>query len=124
MALDNLALAATNDTVNLQQLIAANLALTTTVTMLTVTNKKLVDVAARAKGRGTPAVTLLNPARGVRATMTPFPGNYCWMHGHCCNDHHTSATCSNKAVGHLNYATALNTMGGSTRDKGWDRART
>jgi hypothetical protein len=27
-------------------------------------------------------------------------------------------------VGHCNDATALNTMGGSTRDKGWDRART
>jgi hypothetical protein len=49
-ALDNLALTATNDMAILQQLMAANLALTTTVTMLTATNKKLVDVAARAKG--------------------------------------------------------------------------
>jgi hypothetical protein len=45
-ALNNLALAATNDTVVLQQLSAANLALTATVGTLTATNKKLVDVAS------------------------------------------------------------------------------
>ncbi len=58
-ALNNLALAATNDTVVLQQLIAANLALTATITSLTATNKKLVD-AATCRG-GTPAAT---PGRG------------------------------------------------------------
>jgi hypothetical protein len=109
-ALDNLALVATNDTAILQQLTAANLALTTTVATLTATNKKLVDAAARAKGGGTPSVTPTNPSRRVQGTRTPFPGNYCWMHGHCCNKHHTSATCGNKAVGHCNDATALNTM--------------
>jgi hypothetical protein len=45
-ALDNLALAATNDTAVLQQLMAANLALTSTIATLTATNKKLVDTAA------------------------------------------------------------------------------
>jgi len=123
-ALNNLALAATNNTAILQQLTVANLALTTTVATLTATNKKLVDAAARAKGGGTPAATPTNPARGVWATRTPFPGNYCWTHGHRCNEHHTSATCGNKAVGHCNDATASNTMGGSTKDKGWDRAHT
>jgi hypothetical protein len=123
-ALDNLALAATNNMAILLQLTAANLALTTTVTMRTATNKKLVDAAAWANGGGTPSVTPTNPSRGVRGTRTPFPGNYCWTHGHCCNKHHTSATCGNKAMGHHDDATASNTMGGSTRDKGWDRART
>ncbi len=46
-ALDKLALAATNDTAVLQQLIAANLALTATIMLLTATNKKLVDAATR-----------------------------------------------------------------------------
>jgi hypothetical protein len=124
MALDNLALAARNDTAILQQLTAANLALTTAVSTLTEANKKLVYAAARAKGEGTPAVTPTYPERGVRAMQPPFPGNYCWMHGHCCNEHHTSATCGNKAVGHCKDATAANTMGSSTKDKGWDRART
>jgi hypothetical protein len=124
IALDNLALAVMNDTAILQQLMAANLALRTTVTTLTATNKKLVDAAARAKGGGTPTGTPTNPARGVWATWTLFPSNYCWTHGHRCNEHHTSATCGNKAMGHRDDATASNTMGSSTRDKGWDRART
>jgi len=66
-ALDNLALAATNDTAVLQQLTAANLALTATIATLTATNKKLVD-AGRGRGtpaRGTPAGT---PAEGGRST--------------------------------------------------------
>ncbi len=73
IALNNLALAATNNTTILQQLTAANLALTTTVATLTATDKKLVDVVARAKGGGTPAATPTNPARGVRATQTLGP---------------------------------------------------
>jgi hypothetical protein len=58
-ALDNLALAVTNDTAVLQQLTSANLVLTATISTLTATNKKLVDAAAWAKGTptaGTPAV--------------------------------------------------------------------
>jgi hypothetical protein len=123
-ALDNLALAATNDTAVLQQLTLANLALTATIGTLTATNKKLVDVVARAKGTpaaGTPAVT---PAGGGRSTKTPHPGNYCWMHGHRISREHTSATCTNKATGHRNDATAANTFGGSQKDKGWNAART
>jgi hypothetical protein len=52
MALNNLALVATNNTAILQQLTAAKLTLMKTVAMLTATNKKLVDAAARAKGGG------------------------------------------------------------------------
>jgi hypothetical protein len=63
-ALNNLALVATNDTAVLQQLIAANLALTATITLLTATNKKLVD-AATCRGR-TLAATL-----GSYTQMTP-----------------------------------------------------
>jgi hypothetical protein len=76
-ALNNLAIAMTNNTAILQQLTVANLALMTTITMLTATNKKLVDAVARAKGGGTPAVTPMTPVRGVQAMRTPFPGNYC-----------------------------------------------
>ena len=123
-ALDNLALAATNDTAVLQQLTSANLALTATIGTLTATNKKLVDAVARAKGTpaaGTPAVT---PAGGGRSTKTPHPGNYCWTHGHRISHEHTSATCANKATGHRDDATAANTFGGSQKDKGWNAART
>jgi hypothetical protein len=48
-ALENLALAASNDTTVLQQLTAANLALTASVTLLTAANKNLVDTLARNK---------------------------------------------------------------------------
>ncbi len=124
-ALGNLALAATNDAVVLQQLTAANLALTATVGTLTATNKKLVDAAARAKG--TPAATLATPVAtpaGLgRSTKNPQPGNYCWTHGHRCSKGHTSASCTNKALGHRDDATAANTLGGSDKHKGWDAAR-
>jgi hypothetical protein len=45
-SLDNLVLAATSNKTALQQLMAANLALTTTVTTLTVANKKLTKTVA------------------------------------------------------------------------------
>ncbi len=145
-ALNNLALAATNDTAVLQQLIDANLALTATITLLTATNKKLVDAATR--WGGTPAATLgrgwtqaatpgwgwtqaatqaATPAAtpaGICVTKKPFPRNYCWNHGHRVSKHHTSATCANKAPGHRDGATASNTFGGSNKDKNWNAART
>jgi hypothetical protein len=57
-ALENLALAALNDTTILQQLTAANLALTASVTLLTAANKKLADALAQSKGGATPAAAL------------------------------------------------------------------
>ncbi len=131
-ALDNLALAATNNTAVLQQLIAANLALTATITLLTATNKKLVHgvthrggTPAATPGRGwtqaaTPAVTPV----GICATRKPCPGNYCWTHSHRVSKHHTSTTCANKAPDHRDNATASNTLGGSNKDKNWNAART
>jgi hypothetical protein len=121
-ALDNLALAASNDMAVLQQLTAANLALTSSVATLTATNKKLVDAATHRGGNpaATPAAT---PAGGRRPPMTrppPHPGNYCWTHGHCNCKEHTSATCLRKAPGHRDEATAANTLGGSEKNKGWE----
>ncbi len=117
-ALDNLALAVSNDAVFLQKLMAANLALTATVGILTATNKKLVDTAAQAKGTpvATPAATLAGLGR---STKNPQPGNYCWTHGHRCSKGHMSASCTNKAPGHRDDATATNTFGGSDKHKGW-----
>ena len=118
-ALDNLALAATNDTAVLQQLTSANLALTATIGTLTATNKKLVD-AATARAKKAPiagAPTVVPPAERVR--VPAHPGNYCWTHGHRIRKDHTSATCAAKAPGHCDNATAANTLGGSEKDKGW-----
>ncbi len=86
-ALDNLALVVLNDTAVLQQLTAANLALTSSVEMLTATNKKLVEAVTRRGGNpaATPAVTpAATPAGGGRPPkirQPPHPGNYCWTHG-------------------------------------------
>ncbi len=55
-SLENLALAAFNDTTVLQQLTADNLALTASVTLLTAANKKLADALAQNKGEAMPAV--------------------------------------------------------------------
>ena len=69
---------------------------------------------------GTPGT----PGTPVRVTKHSHPGNYCWTHGHWVSKDHTSATCGNKAEGHKNDATLTNTMGGSEKDKGWDKPRT
>jgi hypothetical protein len=87
-ALDNLALAAANDTTVLQQLTAANLALATFNATLTAANKKLSEALAKVptttpRTPGTPWL----PNKGK-----PFPGNYCWTHGYRISQLHTSAT--------------------------------
>jgi len=115
-ALDNLALAATSDKATVQQLTAANLALTTTIATLTATNKKLVDAAGKKKpGAAGGAARTPDPAK-------PFPGGYCWTHGHRVCKSHTSETCANKAEGHKDKATSKDTMGGSTANKDWHKA--
>jgi hypothetical protein len=123
-ALENLALAASNDTTVLQQLTVANLALTALVTLLTAANKKLADALARNKG-GTALATLatlaLTPTPPIPCLVTrAFPGNYCWTHGHRVNCTHTSATCTHRALGHKEEATTTNMMGGSEADMGWN----
>ena len=118
VALDNLALAATNDAAMLQQLTTANLALTNTVTALTATNKKLVDAAATRVPATPPATGGRRP--GSTTTNKPFKGNYCWTHGHKVSKAHTSATCLFPAAGHRKDATLANTYGGLEKDKGWD----
>ena len=120
-ALDNLALAAANDTTVLQQLTAANLALTTSNATLTAANKKLSEALAKLPA-STPRAP--GPPGTPRVPAKPFPGNYCWTHGHRVSELHTSATCGNKAAGHKDAATASNTMGGSDLNKGWNTRRT
>jgi hypothetical protein len=118
VALDNLALAATNNAAVLQQLTAANLTLTNTVAALTATNKKLVDAAATRLLATPPATGSRRP--GSTTTNKPFKGNYCWTHGHRVSKAHTSAICLFPVAGHRKDATMANTYGGLEKDKGWD----
>jgi hypothetical protein len=109
---------------------AANLALTYTVSTLTATNKKLLDVTTCWGGNpavtpavtpaATPAATPMGGRRPPKTPHPPHPGNYCWTHGHCNYREHTSATCFHKAPGHRDEATAANTLGGSEKNKGWE----
>jgi len=117
-ALDNLSLAAANNTTVLQQLTVANLALTTSNATLTAANKKLSEALAKV-----PAPTTPGAPRPPRPVNKPFLGNYCWTHGHRVSQNHTSATCGSKAAGHKDAATTSNTMGGSDADKGWNTRR-
>ena len=117
-ALDNLALAATSNKATVQQLTEANLALTTTVSTLTATNKKLVDAAARRK----PGAAAGTGKTLVDAADKPFLGEYCWTHGHRVRKSHMSKTCTNKAEGHDDKATSKDTKGGSTANKDWHKA--
>jgi hypothetical protein len=80
-ALKNLALAAANNTTVIQQLTASNLAFSSLVTMLTAANKKLVEALAKAKPTS-PTAAMPGTLQPVQSTNTPFPDNYCWMHGH------------------------------------------
>ncbi len=70
-ALNNLALAATNDTAVLQELTAANLALTATIGTPTVTNKKLVDAAYCPRGPPDPRQGLWREEHGQQ--KLPYP---------------------------------------------------
>jgi hypothetical protein len=115
-ALNNLALIAANNTTGLQQLTLSNLACSSLVATLTAANKKIAEALTKAKPTSSPAAMPGAP-KSVRFTNTPFPGKYCWTHGHQCSQHHTSAICGNKAVGHKDVATAANTMGGSKANK-------
>ncbi len=113
-SLDNLALAATNDKTALQQLTAANLALTTTVATFTITNKKLTDTVARFNlpRRGQAVCGGVNRPKAVW-------GNYCWTHGY--KTSHTSATCgaTSRLPGHEASATVADTKGGKDYNKDW-----
>jgi hypothetical protein len=122
-ALDNLALAATSNKATLQQLKAANLALTTTVATLTATNKKLVDAATKKKpGAAAGASSEAAKTAAERYADRAVPGGYCWTHGHQVRKSHTSKTCPRKDEGHQDKAMAKDTMVGSVINKGWYKA--
>ena len=62
-------------------------------------------------------------------TITPGPidmtlmekDGYCWSHGYKMKKVHNSTTCRFQKQGHMTEATRSNTMGGTTRNKGWEQ---
>ncbi len=83
-SLNNLVFVATRNKTALQQLTAANLALTTTVATLTVANKKLTKMVARFNLP--PNLRGGYAGRGGEGAQRNAPraiwGNYCWTHGY------------------------------------------
>jgi hypothetical protein len=92
-SLDNLVLAATTNMTTVQQLMLANLSLTTLVATLTTAHKKLTKTMAgynsvpqkRSCDRECGGD---NACRGPKTIC----GNYCWMHGYKVS--HTSKNCN------------------------------
>ena len=91
--LDSLALATTTDRTTVQQLMSANLSLTTSVATLTAANKKLSKTVASYN----PVPQGCGGGRGcggnnTRCGHTTIWGNCCWLHGYKVS--HTSKTCN------------------------------
>ncbi len=109
-ALDNLALAAADDTTVLQQLTSATLALTTSIATLTAANKKLSEALAK--------VLTTTP----RTPGTPWPPNKGKLFLGITVRLMAIVSASFTRVQHA--AMASNKMGGSEVDKGWNTHRT
>jgi len=126
-ALDNLALAATQDrdivqqlTITNQKLVATNQSLTEQLCQALLTNDKLVSKL----GGTTPVIS--NTTKTTRGRQ-PFnqaewelnldPNGYCWSHGYRVLMGHNSANCKGKMGGHQAAATRSNTLGGSDKGK-------
>ena len=95
-ALDNLALAASNDSGALQKLM-------NTCDKLVETNKKLVAQLETLKTRNQTQTTKWDP------------NGYCWTHGYLVGKFHNSASCRSPAPGHKTEASKENRMEGSVK---------
>jgi hypothetical protein len=81
-------------------------------------------LAATALPSGPELLALLTELAALRKGQTPGPPaprptssarGYCWTHGSTANSAHTSATCKNKAPGHVDTATWRNKCGGNAQ---------
>jgi len=118
-ALDNIANVATNDS-NVMASILEQLA---------ALRKQLDNLQTTAPSRkkekekgGTPASTAFTPRTYSKedALATFNLTGYCSTHGYRVHASHTSKTCKKKGKTHNDEATRENTMGGSTKNKGWE----
>ena len=120
--LDAMAATSTTDRTTIAQLIDTNAKLTATVAALTESNTKLsatvaslTSAAPTSRSNPTPAPSTKSTSHRTRRPLDPM--DYCWTHGYRITMGHSSATCTNPAVGHQPCATQTNTLGGSTAGK-------
>jgi hypothetical protein len=121
-ALDNLAMAATNDRDLIAQLTATNQQLVATNQQLTEQLRKSIETTATLvkKMAQTPSTN-----NNDHNTKKPFdraeweaklnPSGYCWTHGYRVQHGHDSKNCKGKLGGHQDTATRADTQGGSTK---------
>jgi hypothetical protein len=118
--LDNLVLAATRNRITVQQLMLANLSLTTSVVTLSAANKKLTkmvtccNLAPQGCGGGR-----RHGGDGAWIGPKAIWGNYCWTHRY--KVLHISKTCNviGRKLGQDEVAMVADTKGGAEFNKDW-----
>ena len=116
--LNNLAAAATNKTTTLAQLVENSASLTASVAASTASVTSLMaayTLLSNAKPPPTANAPTAPTQKQPKAKLDP--NGYCWMHGYMVRVGHTSATCTDKKLGHQDAATRTNTMGGTEQGK-------
>ena len=117
-ALDNLALATTNNRTIIAQLTEANAVLTRANLTLTEQITELIQTmnANKLQNSGNDEQ---KRAKVKKIEEKLYPNGYCWTHGYKVAKGHNSHTCSSHTEGHQVNATRTNTMGGSDKNKNW-----
>ena len=126
-ALDNLAMAATNDRDIVAQLTQTNQQLTATNKLLTEQLKTAMETNNNLTKKLGQSTSPTPPTNNRRPPRTPFdhaawladlnPTGYCWTHGYRVVHGHDSGHCGGKAAGHIATATRTNPQGGSIKGK-------
>jgi hypothetical protein len=126
--LDNLANAATQDSVQMGLLLESN-------KTLIEQNRLLAEQFTALSARFNATPTTPSPSRPPAGTPRKTPAqlrekrltkysttNYCHTHGYMVNATHTSATCKTPGPNHVTTATRADTKGGVDYNKGWELA--
>ena len=71
--------------------------------------------AGYAAANAASATTNTAPVQAAAAPTNDSKMHYCWTHGYGFNASHTSASCTNKAAGHIDTATVDNMQGGNNK---------
>lgn len=125
-ALDNLAMAATQDKGIVEELVKSNATLAeqlkTAVQTITELTKTIANSSTANEGGGEKKRYRYRPQSKMGKHWPDAACDkegYCWTHGYKVTKGHTSRTCDAPAMGHQCGATRKNTMNGSTCNKDW-----
>jgi hypothetical protein len=123
-ALDNLAMAATNDRDVVNMLTKNNEVLVSANKMLVEQLKAALELVKTVAKKGGTGTGTDRPPRERKPRMTNAefeaaldPNGYCYEHGYRVTKGHTSKKCGGKRPGHKDEATRSNNMGGSQNNK-------